>query len=106
MARCKKISVTRGSDHVDAEELIKSQLATMIGDAIRDRHLSQYVAAILMGIDQPKVSHVLRGRLRGYSTQRLIGFLTALGRDVDIVVRPRPRSRRRGRLRVGPTLSS
>lgn len=53
-----------------------------------------------MGIDQPKVSHILRGRLGGFSTQRLIDFLTALGRDVDIVVKMSPRSRKKGRLRI------
>ena len=53
-----------------------------------------------MGIDQPKVSHILRGRLRGYSTQRLIEFLNALGRDVEILVRAAPKSRKRGRLHV------
>jgi len=53
-----------------------------------------------MGVDQPKVSHILHGRLGGFSTQRLMEFLTALGRDVEIVVRPAPRSRKRGRLHV------
>ncbi|MGQ0714707.1 MAG: XRE family transcriptional regulator, partial [Gemmatimonadaceae bacterium] len=43
-------------------------------------------AATLMGIDQPPVSHILHGRQGAFSTQRLINFLTALGRDVDIVV--------------------
>jgi predicted XRE-type DNA-binding protein len=53
-----------------------------------------------MGIDQPKVSRLLRGHFGGFSTQRLIDFLTALGRDVDIVVRSAPRSRKRGRLSI------
>jgi len=108
MPRQGGISVTRGSDNVYAdlglanptEELVKSQLAMMISDAIRDSHLTQHVAALRMGIDQPKVSRILRGRLGGFSTQRLIDFLNALGRDVDIVVKATPRSRKRGRLRV------
>ena len=53
-----------------------------------------------LGIDQPKVSHVLHGRLGGFSTQRLLDFLNALGRDVDIVVHAAPKSRKRGRLHV------
>jgi predicted XRE-type DNA-binding protein len=52
-----------------------------------------------MGIDQPKVSHLLYGRLAGFSAECLMTWLTALGQDVDIVVR-RPRRRRVGRLRV------
>lgn len=104
----KQIPVTRGSGNVYAdlgfanpeEELAKAQLAMMIDDAIRKRRLTQQAAAKLMGIDQPKVSHILRGRLGGFSTQRLIDFLTALGRDVDIVVKMPPRSRKKGRLRI------
>ena len=108
MAKRKEIPVTRGSGNVYAdlgfenpeEELAKAQLAMMIDDAIRGRRLTQQAAAKLMGIDQPKVSHILRGHLGGFSTQRLIDFLTALGRDVEIVVRMPPRSRKKGRLRV------
>jgi predicted XRE-type DNA-binding protein len=103
-----EIPVTKGRDNVyadlgfdnPAEELAKAQLAMMIEDVIRERGLTQVAAARLMGVDQPKVSHILHGRLGGFSTQRLIEFLTALGRDVEIVVRPAPRSRKRGRLLV------
>jgi predicted XRE-type DNA-binding protein len=108
MAKRKEIPVTRGSGNVYAdlgfdnpeEELAKAQLAMMIDDAIRERRLTQQAAAKLMGVDQPKVSHILRGHLSGFSTQRLIDFLTALGRDVEIVVKIPPRSRKKGRLRV------
>ena len=103
-----EIPVTRGSGNVyadlgfenPAEELAKAQLASLLDDVIRERGLTQLAAATLMGVDQPKVSHILHGRLGGFSTQRLMEFLTALGRDVEIVVRPAPRSRKRGRLHV------
>lgn len=106
--RLDEIAVTRGSGNVFAdlglpnpeERLAKAQLASLIDDVIRERGLTQQQAAMLMGIDQPKVSHVLHGRLRGFSTQRLIDFLTALGRDVEILVRAAPKSRKRGRLHV------
>ncbi len=102
------ISVTRGSGNVFAdiglpnpeEHLAKAQLVSMIDDVIRDRGLTQADAADLMGIDQPKVSHLLRGRFHGFSTHRLLEFLNALGRDVEIVVRAAPKSRKRGRLHV------
>ena len=102
------LSVTRGSGNVFAdiglpnpeEHLAKAQLVSMIDDVIRDRGLTQENAAALMGIDQPKVSHLLRGRFHGFSTHRLLEFLNALGRDVDIVVRAAPKSRKRGRLHV------
>lgn len=83
-----------------AEEMAKAELAMMIDQVIQERGLTQQAAATLMGIDQPKVSHILHGRLGGFSTQRLMEFLTALGRDVEIVVRAAPRSRKRGRLHV------
>jgi len=44
-----------------------------------------------MGVDQPKVSAMLAGRFRGYSVERLMRFLVALGHDVEIVVKPRKR---------------
>jgi predicted XRE-type DNA-binding protein len=103
-----RIKVTPSSGNVfadlgfaDAEErLVKAKLAIEIERAIRARKLTQTASAKLMGIDQPKVSHILRGRLAGYSADRLMGFLTALGQDVEIVVRKAPRSRRLGRLKV------
>ena len=103
-----RIRVTRSSGNVFAdlglpepeERLAKGQLAIEIGRILAQRKLTQQAAARLMGIDQPKVSHLLHGRLAGFSTERLLGFLTALGRDVEIVVRKPPRSRRHGRLRV------
>lgn len=102
------IPVTRGSGNVFADiglpnperHLAKAQLVSLIDDALRARGLTQQAAAALLGIDQPKVSRMLRGHFEGISTQRLLDFLTALGRDVEIVVRPAPKSRKRGRLHV------
>ena len=50
--------------------------------------MTQVAAAQLIGIDQPKVSAMLAGQFRGYSVERLIRFLVALGHDVEIVVKP------------------
>ena len=81
------------------ERLLKARLAAEIARTIARRKLTQAAAADLMGIDQPKVSHLLHGRLAGFSTERLLIWLTALGQDVEIVVR-RPSRPRAGRLRV------
>ena len=51
-------------------------------------------------LDQPKLSRLLRGQLSGFSAERLMHFLTLLGRDVEIVVKRTPRSRRQGHVRV------
>jgi predicted XRE-type DNA-binding protein len=71
------------------EHLIKAGLVVRIDRTIRQRKLTQAAAAQLMGIDQPKISAMLAGRFRGYSVERLMRFLVALGHDVEIVVKPR-----------------
>src|SRR5271169_3847969 len=76
----------------DADEhLIKAGLVIKIDRIIGQRDLTQVAAAQLMGIDQPKVSALLAGQFRGYSVERLMRFLVALGHDVEIVVKPRRR---------------
>ena len=84
------------------EALAKAELARRIGTIIAYRHLTQAQAAQLLGIDQPKVSALMRGHLTGFSTDRLFRFLNALDRDVEIVIKPKPRSRRRASIRVVP----
>lgn len=72
--------------------LAKAELAARILGIIRRRRLTQSAAGKLLGITQPKVSALLNGRLDGFSTDRLIRFLNALGCDVQISVsRPHPR---------------
>ncbi len=73
------------------EALAKAELTVKISEIIEAKGLTQAAAAKLLGIDQPKVSALLRGKLTGFSTERLIKFLNALGRDVEIVVKVRPR---------------
>jgi predicted XRE-type DNA-binding protein len=80
--------------HPDAEEaLLKAQLAREIGAAIREKQLTQAAAGALLGLDQPKVSALVRGRLTGFSVERLLRCLTALERDVTITVGPKKRER-------------
>jgi predicted XRE-type DNA-binding protein len=76
-----------GFEHPE-EELAKAKLVMAIGQAIRQRKLTQVQAAALLGIDQPKVSVLLKGRYGGFSTDRLLRLLIALDHDVDIVVKP------------------
>ncbi len=70
------------------ERLAKAELARQIQMLIEEAGLTQKQAAVRLGVDQPKISALLRGRLRDFSTDRLLRFLTALDRDVLIVVRP------------------
>ncbi len=82
------------------EELARAQLASHIRQVIRRRRLTQVAAAALMGIDQPNVSALLNGRLANFSTDRLMRLLTALGQDVEIIVKERQSSLDKGRIRV------
>lgn len=85
----------------DAEELkTKVQLAVAIKREITTRGWSQGEAAEVLGINQPKVSALLRYRLDGFSVERLMNFLTALGHDVEIVIRRRRAGQQAGRIVV------
>jgi predicted XRE-type DNA-binding protein len=70
------------------ELLAKAELVHRICDIITEHKLTQGRAAAVLGIDQPKVSALMRGKLDGFSLDRLFRFLNALGRDVEIVIRP------------------
>ena len=102
------IKVTESSGNVFAdmglpepeEELTKAQLASHIREAIKRQRLTQVAAAARMGIDQPKVSALLNGRLANFSSERLMRLLTALGHDVEITIRTKPRNRAHGCIRV------
>jgi predicted XRE-type DNA-binding protein len=79
-------------DHKEMET--KSTLVMEINRAIKKKKLTQTAAAKILGISQPKLSGLLNGHFRGYSVERLIHFLTALGKDVDIVVKSKPTTRK------------
>lgn len=80
--------------------LARAELLRQINNILARRHLTQAKAAELLGTNQPTVSDLKRGRLSKFSLERLIGLLNALDRDVEIVVRRKPRSRKHARLRV------
>lgn len=108
MVRMKAERVKKGSGNVFADlrvadpqrALIKAELARRICQVIRERKLSQAKAADLLGLDQPKVSTLMRGRLQGFSTERLFGFLNALDQEVQILIRAVPQGLRRAGTQV------
>ena len=103
-------TVERGSGNVFADldlpdadaHLLKAELVSRIDSIVRQRRITQTEAARLLGLSQPDVSRLLRGDFRQYSLERLFRLLTALGRDIDIVVR-QPRSATGGQLRIATT---
>ena len=82
------------------ELLAKAALANQIASIVSHRHLTQVETARVLGTGQPKVSELLAGKLDGFSIERLIRYLNALDRDVQIVVTPKPRSRDHATVRV------
>jgi len=69
--------------------LAKAKLSIKIEDLIKQRRLTQVQAAKLMGLTQPNVSDLVRGRLDGFTLDRLFRCLEALDQEIEIVVRPK-----------------
>ena len=82
---------------MSAEDMLKLEIAKAIASRITLRKLTQAQAAEIIGTDQAKISALLRGRLKGFSAERLIIFLMRLGLDVDVRLSSR---NRQGRLKI------
>ena len=101
------IEVTEGTDNLFADlglpdadaHFLKAQLVAEIYRLTGAHKLTQAKAGTLMGISQPEVSRLFKGHFREYSVDRLMTFLTAFDRDVEIVARPRAAEQGRGRIR-------
>jgi predicted XRE-type DNA-binding protein len=70
------------------DRLVKAKLAHQICQAIAARGLTQTKAAAIMELDQPKISALMRGKLKGFSAERLFRCLNDLGQEVEITIRP------------------
>jgi predicted XRE-type DNA-binding protein len=100
-------TITRGSSNVFADiglpepdaHLLKARIVIAIGEMIKDRKLSQTAAAARMGVTQPDLSKLLRGRFTGFSLDRLLSMVMALGNDVEIKVKP-VSAKREGRMQL------
>jgi len=102
----RKIRAVAGSGNIfadlglpDAEtHFLKAQIVSEIYRLANARKMTQANIGKLVGITQPEVSRMFKGNFREYSIERLMGFLTAFDRDVEIVVRPRQRAAKTGRI--------
>lgn len=96
----KEIEVQASSGNVFAdlglensdELIVKAELARKISNIIANQGMTQAAAAKVLGVDQPKVSALINGKLAVFSIVRLFRFLNALGQDVEIVVKTKPLS--------------
>ena len=76
---------------------LKAQIVAELYRLTTERKLTQQKAGILMGISQPEVSRLFKGHFREYSVDRLMTFLTAFDRDIEIVARPRDKRAKKSR---------
>ena len=96
MASKRRVRIEEGSGDVFADlgfakperEQLKARLTLQIYRVVRKRGLTQAAAGKVLGIRQPHVSALMRGQSGAFSAARLMEFLTALGQDVEITVRP------------------
>lgn len=106
----RKVKVDVGSGNIFADlglpdadtHFLKAQIVAEIYRLTNQRKLTQAQAGKLIGISQPEVSRMFKGNFREYSIDRLMAFLTAFDRDVDIVVRPHKKAGRAGRITFSP----
>ena len=92
----KSVRIEKSSGNVFADlglprpeqELLKAKLVLQIYRLIKQRGITQTEAGKVLGIKQPHVSALMRNRAGAFSVERLMDFLTALGQDVQITVRP------------------
>ncbi len=70
------------------QELLKAMLTLQIYRLIKRRGITQTEAGKVLGIKQPHISALMRNRAGTFSVERLMDFLTALGQDIEITVRP------------------
>jgi len=82
------------------EKQTKVRLAVAINQIIQNQRIPQIEAARRLNINQPKISALSNYRLDGFSVERLMNFITTLDRDVEIVIRKKPRSRKEAKIVV------
>ncbi len=107
------LEIEVGSDNIfadlgfpDAEmRLLKARIVSEIYQLATARKCSQAQTGKTLGISQPEVSRLFRGHFDEYSVERLMNFLTAFGRDVEIVSRPHRGTRKPGKITFKPVMA-
>jgi len=105
-ARREKIEIGSGNVFADLgfedseQLLLKAELATRIAQLLEKRGWTQTQTAERTGLDQPKVSRLLRGQLSGFSADRLFAILNRLGHSVEVRISPKERAPEKSHTRV------
>ena len=94
-------NIYRDIGHASPDDaLAKAKMAGRICDLITARKLTQVAAADILMIDQPRISDLVRGRLRRFSTDKLFKFLTLLDQDIEVSIKPKAKNRRHAEIRI------
>ena len=110
MRKRKESTIRRGTKNVFADlgfpdadaHLLKAQLMSRVQDILRDRKLNQTEAARIMGVSQPDLSRMMKGRFRDISVERIMRMLVKLGCEVDILIKPQGRKRSLAAIHLEP----
>ena len=106
----RRSKIVRGGENLFADlgrpdakaHFLKAQIVSEIYRLTKERKLTQSQAGALMRISQPEVSRLFKGTFREYSIDRLMDFLTTFDRDVEIIVHPRKKPGKGGRITFTP----
>jgi predicted XRE-type DNA-binding protein len=82
------------------EELLKAKLALQLFRILKEKKLTQVKAAKILGVDQPELSKLKNGKYSRFSVERLFGFITLLGHDIDIEIKPTPKRAKASHIEV------
>ena len=104
----KKEKIEWGSGNVFADiglphperVMARAQIMLRVAEIIRERGLTQREASKLLGIPQSKVSCLMNGKLSQFSLDHLLGLLNVLGRDVEIIIKPKTGRKKKGATQV------
>lgn len=83
------------------ERLAKAKLAAIINRIIEEKGLTQKEAAKILGINQPKISTLRNGRLKGFSIERLFHFLELLDQKIEITITHKSKANVKAKARQG-----
>ena len=93
------LKVTKGSANIfsdlgfDAEEaqnlLLRSQTMMVVSKWFESSGLTQAVAAKALGVTQPRLNQLLKGKIGDFSLDALVNMATRAGMHVELTIRPR-----------------
>ena len=97
-----KEKIVKGSGNVfkdlgleDADRLFtRSEIMIRIVKILKERRLTQRQAGKILNLPQSKVSALMNGRLNLFSMDYLLKMLNLLDRDVEIIIKPKSKSRK------------